>query len=129
MPYTNPRTRLVQPLGITNWGSIKTAGKGLINECLNKGSSAGGETFVKDSSSADPALVIFMWASGAKFEAKLNHYEDDSTYSPQLSLAVLEGFNGTNGTLVGGGVVPSGILIRPVETALPQGGGGSSEVL
>ena len=29
-----------------------------------------------------------MWASGARFEAKLNQYENDPTYSPQLSQRV-----------------------------------------
>ena len=40
--------------------------------------------------------MIFMWASGAKFEAELNKYENDPTFSPQLSLAE-GGVNRTDG--------------------------------
>ena len=46
--------------------------------------------------SVKPVLVIFMWASGAKFENKLNQYENDPFYSPQLSLAAV-GLNRTGG--------------------------------
>ena len=46
--------------------------------------------------SFNPVLVIFMWASGAKFENKLNQYENDPFFSPQLSLAAV-GVNGTGG--------------------------------
>lgn len=35
--------------------------------------------------STSPVLVIFMWASGASFEKKLNYYENDP-FSPELSL-------------------------------------------
>ena len=45
----------------------------------------------------NPVLVIFMWASGAKFEAELNKYENDP-FSPQLSLAEV----GANRTDSGG---------------------------
>lgn len=44
----------------------------------------------------NPVLVIFMWASGANFETKLNQYENDPSFSPQLSLAE-GGVNGTDG--------------------------------
>lgn len=43
----------------------------------------------------NPVLVIFMWASGAKFERKLNQYENDPLFSPQLSLVEV-GVNGTD---------------------------------
>ena len=33
----------------------------------------------------NPVLVIFMWASGAEFEAQLNQYENDPL-SPHLSI-------------------------------------------
>ncbi len=46
--------------------------------------------------SINPVLVIFMWASGAKFEAELNKYENDPSFSPQLSLAEV-GANRTDG--------------------------------
>lgn len=50
MPYTNPRSRLMNPLCITSWASIKTIGKGLMRNCLYaKGGSIGGEAFVGDS--------------------------------------------------------------------------------
>lgn len=49
MPYTNPISRLVFPIGITSWGSIRNAGTQLMAECLKQGSSSGGEIFVKDS--------------------------------------------------------------------------------
>lgn len=45
--------------------------------------------------SLNPVLVIFMWASGAGFETKLNQYENDVRYSPQLSLDEI-GVNGTD---------------------------------
>lgn len=44
----------------------------------------------------NPVLTLFMWASGATFETKLNEYENDPYVSPQLSLADI-GVNGTNG--------------------------------
>ena len=43
----------------------------------------------------NPVLIVFMWASGAKFEAKLNQYENDPL-SPQLSVAEV-GVNWTDG--------------------------------
>ena len=102
MPYTNPLSRLTLPLGITSWGSIKTAGLNLIADCLKKKSSSGGEIFVKDSTSENPVLVIFMWASAASFEAKLNNYENDPTFSVQLSQSVIGelGLSGINETYI-----------------------------
>ncbi|KAL9137141.1 MAG: hypothetical protein Q9175_001653 [Cornicularia normoerica] len=47
----------------------------------------------------NPVLVIFMWASGAKFETKLNQYENNPTISPQLTLAEA-GVNGTDGNRI-----------------------------
>lgn len=47
----------------------------------------------------NPVLVIFMWASGARFETKLNEYENDPTFSPQLSLDVA-GMNGTDDNVI-----------------------------
>ncbi|KAL9067276.1 MAG: hypothetical protein Q9161_006975 [Pseudevernia consocians] len=52
--------------------------------------------FYAMSTSINPVLVIFMWASGAKFEAKLNKYENDPSFSPQLSFAEVS-VNGTDG--------------------------------
>ena len=105
MHYTNPRSRQFYPLGISNWGTIKTAGKALMAECLKKGSVSGGEIFVNDSMSISPVLVVFMWASGAPFEADLNTYENNPMYSAQLSqVAVGElGNNGTNNSYIGTG--------------------------
>ena len=97
MPYTNPLSRSTLPLGISSWGSIKTAGLLLIADCLQKKSSSGGEIFVKDSTSMGPVLAIFMWANAASFEAKLNMYENDPTFSVQLSESVV-GELGTSGT-------------------------------
>ena len=52
-----------------------------------------------------PVLVMFMWASGANFETRLNLYENNPLYSPQLeSVVVGVGDNGTetgNGSSVG----------------------------
>ena len=48
--------------------------------------------------SMSPVLVIFMWASGAAFEAKLNHYENDP-FSAELSLVEIS--NATEGDNVG----------------------------
>ncbi|KAL6721703.1 hypothetical protein ACLMJK_000807 [Lecanora helva] len=93
MHYTNPRSRMTSPLGISSWGSIKSAGTRLMADCLKTGSSSGGEMAVKDKTSEDPVLIIYMWASGASFETKLNRYEDDPTYSVQLAQGT---FNGTN---------------------------------
>ena len=100
MPYTNPLSRSTFPLGISSWGSIKTAGLLLIADCLQKKGSSGGEIFVKDSTSRDPVLAIFMWASAATFEAKLNIYENDPTFSVQLSESVVDEFGASviNGT-------------------------------
>lgn len=42
----------------------------------------------------NPVLVIFMWASGAPFETKLNHYENDP-FSSELSLVKI-GVNATD---------------------------------
>ena len=102
MPYTNPLSRLTFPLGITNWGTIKTSGVQLLTECLKKGKSSGGQMFVKDSTSTHPVLVIFMWASGANFEVKLNRYENDPTYSAQLSATTVGelSLNGTNSSYI-----------------------------
>ena len=47
----------------------------------------------------NPVLVIFMWASGARFEERLNHYENDPSFSPQLSLEVF-GVNETDGNVI-----------------------------
>lgn len=49
MPYTNPHTHSVLPMGITSWGSIKVAGTQLMADCLKSGKSSGGEIFVRDS--------------------------------------------------------------------------------
>ena len=38
-----------------------------------------------------------MWASGAKFEAKMNEYENDPKFSVQLTLPKA-GVNGTDGS-------------------------------
>lgn len=48
MPYTNPATGLVNPLGISSWGVIKSSGNLLIRDCLEQ-KSAGGEVFMKSS--------------------------------------------------------------------------------
>lgn len=63
----------------------------------------------------DPTLVLWMWASGAKFEATLNQYENDRNLSPQLS-GVLGGAvdnHRINGTLVGAGTKPNAIQDMP----------------
>lgn len=49
--------------------------------------------------SINPVLVIFMWSSGARFETKLNQYENNPSISPQLSLAIV-GVNGTDGNSI-----------------------------
>ncbi|CAF9904492.1 MAG: hypothetical protein ALECFALPRED_008581 [Alectoria fallacina] len=95
MPYTNPATRLVNPLDISSWGVIKSYGNSLMHDCLDQ-QSTGGEIFIESSMSMSPVLVIFMWASGAKFETRLNQYENDPRFSPQLSLAEV-GVNGRHG--------------------------------
>ena len=46
MPYTDPTTRLVNPLDINSWGTIKSSGNSLILDCLDQ-KSAGGEVFIK----------------------------------------------------------------------------------
>lgn len=48
MPYTNPATHLVNPLGISSWEIISSNGKLLIDDCLDQ-KSAGGEVFIKSS--------------------------------------------------------------------------------
>lgn len=68
----------------------------------------------------DPVLVIWMWASGANFEAKLNQHEDDPTFSPQLSISAMgpSGFNRTDGTFASAGVVAGVVTDTPVSPAL-----------
>lgn len=51
MPYTNPATRLVNPLDISSWGIIKASGNLLIHDCLGQ-MSAGGEVFIRSSTYA-----------------------------------------------------------------------------
>ena len=46
MPYTDPATRLTNPLDINSWGTIKSSGSSLILDCLDR-KSAGGEIFIK----------------------------------------------------------------------------------
>ena len=48
MPYTNPATRLVNPLDISSWESIKSYGNVLIHDCLDQ-KSAGGEVSIRSS--------------------------------------------------------------------------------
>lgn len=48
MPYTNPATRLANPLDISSWGIIKSYGNSLMQDCLEE-KSAGGEIFIKSS--------------------------------------------------------------------------------
>ena len=48
MPYTDPLTRLSNPLDISSWGSIKSKGNTLIHDCLDQ-ESAGGEISVRSS--------------------------------------------------------------------------------
>ena len=98
MPYVNPLTHSSNPLGISNWLSIKRNGSQLIADCLKQKSRSGGEIFVKDQVSMGPVLTIFMWAKGAAFEKKLNQYENEPRYSPQLSQE-LAGYVGTNKTV------------------------------
>ena len=122
MHYTNPRSRQAFPLGISNWASIKTAGLQLVASCLKTGSISGGEVFVKDSTSEDPVLVIFMWASGAKFEERLNQYENDPMYSAQLSQTAIgvQVTNETNNTNMRGGPTANMSLNLPMESVLPS---------
>ena len=94
MPYVNPLSGLGFALGISNWASIKAAGIQLMAECLKRGKSSGGEFFVADTTSTDPVLTIYMWASGAKFEAELNQYENNPTSAAPLSQPSLGELNG-----------------------------------
>ena len=48
MPYTDPLSRLTNPLDISNWGTIKSNGNMLMRDCLDR-KSAGGEIFVRSS--------------------------------------------------------------------------------
>lgn len=48
MPYTNPATRLVNPLAFSSWGVIKSSGSSLLRDCLEQ-KSAGGEVFIESS--------------------------------------------------------------------------------
>lgn len=48
MPYTNPATRLVYPLDISSWGTIRSYGNLLIQDCFDQ-KSAGGEIFINSS--------------------------------------------------------------------------------
>lgn len=48
MPYTNPATRSVNPLGVSSWGVIKSYGNLLMEDCLDQ-TSAGGEVFIRSS--------------------------------------------------------------------------------
>jgi len=75
--------------------------------------------------SKDPALVMFMWASGANFEAKLNLYENDPTFSPQLSLSAT-GMNGSNGSLANIGIIENGTVDTPTTSTLPSSIGGTT---
>ena len=117
--YTNPNSRQYYPLGISNWGTIKTIGKNLMTECLKKGSISGGEIFVNDSMSIFPVLVIFMWASGAAFEADLNAYENNPMYSAQLSQVAVGGLsiNGTVGPYTSEGLKTNITLGVPTDSA------------
>lgn len=66
--------------------------------------------------SREPVLVIWMWASGANFEATLNQYENDRNFSPQLS-DILGGTIGdrlVNGTVLGAGAKPNAKPVTPV---------------
>jgi len=74
--------------------------------------------------SEDPTLVMFMWASGAVFEEKLNKYENDPTFSPQLSLSVAIRNNGTAGLASSGVIENNGTLDIPTTvSALPSSTG------
>lgn len=48
MPYTNPATRLANPLEISSWSIIKSYGKSLMDDCLTQ-KFTGGEIFIKSS--------------------------------------------------------------------------------
>jgi len=125
MSYTNPLSRLSSPLGITNWGSIKKAGLQLMADCLKKGSNTGGEIFVRDGTSEFPILVVFMWESGARFEGKLNHYENDPTmYSVQLSQAAIAEL-ASNSTYGSDGAASNVSLIPPGGIHLASNNGGA----
>lgn len=56
MPYTNPATRLVNPLDISSWGTIKSYGNVLMHDCLDQ-ISAGGEVSIR-SSTYPPACLV-----------------------------------------------------------------------
>ncbi len=68
----------------------------------------------------DPVLVIWMWASGANFEAKLNQYENDPTFSPQLSISAIgpSGVTRTNGTIARARTVTNAVTDTSVDPAL-----------
>lgn len=148
MPYTNPLTRSVQPMAISSWTSVRSSGHQLIKGCLDK-QGDGGEVFVTSrmntfscdgslrllftsknlnadyqffvaETSEDPVLVMFMWASGARFEAKLNQYENDPTYSPQLSLSAIS-IDEKNNSLVSIGNTDNGTMVIPTASATSLG--------
>lgn len=63
-----------------------------------------------------------MWASGARFEAKLNQYENEPTFSPQLSMAAVGaiGLNETDTNFGSIGANLSASVSKPVQLALPS---------
>lgn len=69
-----------------------------------------------------------MWASGARFEDKLNRYENNPLYSPQLSMA-LGGVNGTNETTLRApseGSASKPVLELPMQTRPGESTGGTA---
>lgn len=69
--------------------------------------------------SENPVLVMFMWASGAIFEAKLNQYENDPNFSPQLSISAI-GANGMNDSFTNIGIIENGTVNTPTVSTLPS---------
>lgn len=70
MPYTNPATRLVNPLDISSWGVIKSYGNSLMHDCLDQ-ESTGGEIFIKSStylcaSHRNPKITVLYFMAHAE---------------------------------------------------------------
>lgn len=128
MPYVNHNSGIGFALGISNWGSIKAAGTQLMTDCLKKEGSSGGEFFVRDSTSIGPVLAIYMWASGASFEASLNKYENDPTNNTPPTHAFPGGLSSNDTYKVAG--APSNVSTNglPESTTASTVGGPSGDI-
>ncbi|KAG8530520.1 uncharacterized protein KY384_005023 [Bacidia gigantensis] len=83
----------------SSWRSIIEAGNALMDQCLDKGDKTGGQINILSPTQRNPTLTLFMWQSvDAKFEKKLNEYENDPlNVAPQIAMFATSQQSG-NGT-------------------------------